>query len=216
VLELLVIAQLKLVNVTWYYGLLALVGFALLAAASLTALWRSQRRLTAGLLSAGTLLYYGVFLFGYYTFMYGDRPRWDEAAAYLERTAGVRCGAANNPPVYSTAPGVVAFYLGADPRYPETYRFVQRVTKEPPPNPGPGVTWYVVYARQITPPYEPWFAAHCRLLAKFEAATGPADRSVLIYQCNAAQPAAPVAAPNCGGPAKTSACGGAVLTAERK
>src|SRR5262249_54002343 len=125
-----------------------------------------------------SLLYYGVFLGGYYTVMHGDRPRWEEAAQFLRQEVGVRAGEQVNPPVYASVPGVVAFYLGADPRHPETYKVVQPV----PEQPAAGEGWYVVEAKLVTPAYQTWFDTHCILRTRFEAKTGTIDRSVLVYQ----------------------------------
>jgi predicted membrane-bound mannosyltransferase len=183
VLELLVIAQLNTVNVTWYYALVAMVPFALLAAASLTSLWERGRRAAAGTLGAGSLVYYVALLVGYFTAMHGDRPRWEEAAAYLRQTAGVRVGSGQNPKVFASVPGVVAYYLGADPRRPESYRLVEPVPRHPSDRAGAGERWYVMEAKLITPEYRAWFAEHCTLRAQFETFTGPINRSVLVYHC---------------------------------
>jgi hypothetical protein len=182
VLELLVIAQLNVVNVTWYYALIALIGFALLAAAVLVALWEQQRRRTAAVLTSLTLLYYSSFLAGYYTSWHGDRPRWDEAAYYVRQATRVEPGAGDNPEVFASVPGVVAFYLGADPREPETYRIVQLIPERPKMSASTQGAWYVVEAKLVSPEYRTWFATNCELKARFESMTGPIDRSVLVYQ----------------------------------
>jgi predicted membrane-bound mannosyltransferase len=184
VLELLVIAWLGLVNVTWYYALVAMVGFALLAGAGLAGLWDRGHRPAAVLLGAGAGAYALAFLGAYHLAWYGDRPRWAEAARFLRETAGVAPGAANNPPVYAGVPGVVAFYLGADPRRPETYDVVKDVPPRPPPPPA-GVGWYIVEAKVVSPEYQEWFATHCTLRGRFEAKTGPIDRSVHVYEYTA-------------------------------
>jgi hypothetical protein len=182
VLELLVIAQLNIVNVTWYYALVALIGFALLAGAVLTGLWQRGRRAAAAVLGGASVAYYVVFLGGYYLLWHGDRPRWDEAARYLAESADVRPGGANNPSVYATVPGVVAFYLGADPRRPETYRVVNDLPLHPGTPPEDRGVWYVVEAKVVSPEYRTWFAERCALRARFESLAGPIDRSVLVYQ----------------------------------
>jgi predicted membrane-bound mannosyltransferase len=182
VLELLVIARMNVVNVTWYYGLVAMVGFALLAGAGLVGLWQRGRRRLAGALAGAALLYYTAFLGGYHLRWHGDRPRWEEAARYLRSEAGVRPGAERNPEVLASVPGVVAFYLGADPRRPETYQVVKAVPPRPAPPDAGGRRWYVVEAKLVSPEYQDWFARSCTLRARFESRTGPVDRSVLVYQ----------------------------------
>jgi Dolichyl-phosphate-mannose-protein mannosyltransferase len=177
-LELLVIAQLNLVNVTWYYALIAMIGFALLAAASLVGLWQSGRRNGAAVLAAASVLYYCGFLLAYQTVMHGDRPRWDEAAQFLKAEVGIHAGAGQHSPVYASVPGVVAFYLGADPSRPETYAIVQPMPEEP--NGGEG--WYVVEAKLVSSQFREWFETQCALRARFDCKAGPVDRSVLVYQ----------------------------------
>jgi hypothetical protein len=179
VLELLVIAQLDVINVTWYYAFVAMIGFALLAASSLMGLWQRGHRATAGLLGGASLLYYGVFLGGYFTIMHGDRPRWEEAAQYLKQQAGIQAGGKTNPPVYASVPGVVAFYLGAEPWGEQECDVVRPVP--PRPAAAPGEAWYVVEAKLVTPEYQSWFDSHCVLRAWFDARTGTVDRSVLVY-----------------------------------
>jgi hypothetical protein len=187
ILELLVIAQMNVINVTWYYAFFALVGCALLAGAALVGLWDRGWRIAATVLGGMSLLYYATFLGAYYTTWHGDRPRWDEAAHYVREQANVEPGRDNNPEVFASVPGVVAFYLGADPRQPETYKVVQMV----PPHPAdidtltPGERWYVVEAKLISPEYRDWFVENCELEARFVSLTGPIDRSVLVYRYKA-------------------------------
>jgi hypothetical protein len=185
VLELLVIAQLNVVNVTWYYAFIALVGFALLAGTVLIGLWERGRRPAVAVLGSVSLLYYATFLVCYFTSCHGDRPRWEEAAHYLQQTAVIEPGKASTTKVFASVPGVVAFYLGADPRRPETYELVQMV----PPQPmearrGQEEEWYVVEAKLISPEYSAWFAENCELKVRFDSRTGPIDRSVLVYRTN--------------------------------
>jgi hypothetical protein len=181
-LELLVIARMNVVNVTWYYALIALVGFTLLAAAALVGLWEREWRRTAASLAGLSLLYYAAFLGGYYTTWHGDRPRWEEAARYLRQAADVEPAGDRNPEVFASVPGVVAFYLGADPRKPETYRVVQQVPEHPKATASPYGAWYVVEAKVVSREYTVWFAENCVLEARFKSKTGPIDRSVLVYR----------------------------------
>jgi predicted membrane-bound mannosyltransferase len=191
VLELLVIARMDVINVTWYYALFAVVGFALLAGAVLVGIWERGRQRTAALLSAAALLYYLAFLGGYYTTWHGDRPRWAEAAVYLRQTGTVEPGRQTNPPVFASVPGVVAYYLGADPRQPQTYRVAQSVPARPGETGGPAGCWYVVEAKLVSPAYQAWFEKTCHLEARFESRTGPIDRSVLVYRCKGKPDGAP-------------------------
>jgi hypothetical protein len=182
VLELLVIAQMNIVNVTWYYAFIALIGFALLAGAVLVGLWERDRQGAAAILFGMALLYYTAFLGGYYTSWHGDRPRWEEAATYLRQKIRIAPGREDNPDVFATVPGVMAFYLGADPRQPETYRITQAVPLQPGETGGAAGCWYVVEAKLVTPAYNAWFNENCELEARFESRTGPIDRSVLVYR----------------------------------
>lgn len=182
VLELLVIAQMNVVNVTWYYAFIALIAFALLAGGVLVGLWERDHRGAAAILFGMSLLYYTAFLGGYYTSWHGDRPRWEEAAAYLRQKVQIEPGQQNNPEVFATVPGVMAFYLGADPRQPETYRITQGMPLQPEEMGSAVGSWYVVEAKLVTLEYKTWFNENCELEARFESRTGPIDRSVLVYR----------------------------------
>jgi hypothetical protein len=182
VLELLVIAQLNVVNVTWYYAFIALVGFALLAGTVLDGLWERGRRGTAAILGGASLVFYAAFLGFYFTSWHGDRPRWDEAAQYLQQATGIKPGERDGTEVFASVPGVVAFYVGADPSRPETYKVVQSVPSQPIEPQGRVGTWYVVEAKLISPEYKTWFTENCELKARFDSKTGPIDRTVLVYR----------------------------------
>jgi hypothetical protein len=184
VLELLVIAQLNVVNVAWYYAFVALVGFALLAGEVLIGLWERGRRPAVAVLGSASLLYYATFLACYFTSWHGDRPRWEEAAYYLQQAAGIEPGKPSTTKVFASVPGVVAFYLGADPRRPETYELVQMVPLQPMARQGQEEEWYVVEAKLISPAYGAWFAENCELKVRFDSRTGPIDRTVLVYRAN--------------------------------
>jgi 4-amino-4-deoxy-L-arabinose transferase-like glycosyltransferase len=80
VLELIVIAALDVINVTWYYGFIAIVGFAVIAADWIVRLHSEARRGAAFALTGGLLAYSLAMLVMYQTIAYGDRPRWREAA----------------------------------------------------------------------------------------------------------------------------------------
>jgi 4-amino-4-deoxy-L-arabinose transferase-like glycosyltransferase len=191
VLELLVIARLNVVNVAWYYAFIAMVPLALLAGATLVGAWQRGLRWLAAGLGVAALAYSVVFLGAYHIFWHGDRPRWAEAANYLRQAAQIRVGESGNPEVFATVPGVVAFYLGADPRKPDTYAVVKMA---PQNHADTGEdSWHVVETKVLTPEYRGWLENHCTLQARFEAKTGPIDRSVLVYHrradsARAAQP----------------------------
>ena len=179
VLELITLAAFNFVNVTWYYGFVAMIGFALAAAASVMGVWtRGYPRIAAGLVVV-SVGYYAYFLGLYYTTAHGDRPRWEEAAQFLQREYGVRPGNPDAPPVFSNVPGPVAFYLGEHPRSYEPSRVIQRIPSNPAELPAGGV--YVVEERQLSPAYRVWFASRCERTACFEAHTGPVDRSVSVF-----------------------------------
>lgn len=184
VMELCVIAPLNVINVTWYYGFIALGGLVMLAGLGLVALYEQWSRGTAWALGAVTVAYYGAFLFGYYTTMHGDRPRWAEAAAYLRETARIDATSQDNPAIFATVPGVVAFYLGVNPAETMGHPLVQPLPEQPPPEGDARQRWYVVEAKVVPPVYRAWFEAQCELKAQFKARTGPQDRSVLVYSCS--------------------------------
>lgn len=171
-----------------------MAGLAVLAAASLTSLWnRGFRRAAAGL-AVATFGYYGCFLGMYYTVAHGDRPRWADAARFVRDEYGIRPDAGpGTPQLYANVPGPVAFHLGTHPSTFEPARVVRSLPKNPVDLPGGGV--YVVEPRGLSPEYRDWFAERCELKARFEAQTGPADRSVCVYQ-DRTPPPTPPAGPN--------------------
>jgi hypothetical protein len=180
--ELAVLAEFRLMGVSWNYAFLSLFGFCGLAATCLVSLYQRQRRLASALLGSATLVYYAVFLAAYYTTMHGDRPRWQDAAAFLRQEANVTA-TSQTPPVFATLPGVVAYYLGVDPAQIMEHPRVQRLPPHPAPSDLGIEQWYVVEAHVVSGEYASWFAAHCTLEKRFAAQTGPMDRSVLVYHC---------------------------------
>lgn len=181
VLELLVISWMNIVNVTWYYAFISLIGFTLLAGAVLEDLRQCGRPRLAAALGGTSVAYYLLFLGAYHLMWHGDRPRWQEAAEFLNNTTDIRPGMAAPPDIHASVPGVVEFYLG-DPSHPEGHRLVSAVSPHPEAPTNPRGCWYIVEAKLISPEYESWFAAHCVLRARFESLTGPIDRSVLVYE----------------------------------
>ena len=181
VLELTVIAQLDLALIAWYYIFFALPAFAVLAASTLVALV-DKGRAAAATVGGVALLYSAVFLVGYFTQMHGDRPRWREAALQLSELADLTPTAASRAKVYASVPGVVAYYLGVAPGETMGHPLVTPVPRQPPADAPTVDQWYVVEAGSITPQYAAWFAAQCEQRGRFEAHSGPRDRSVLLYQ----------------------------------
>jgi hypothetical protein len=193
VVELAVIAQLNVTNVTWYYGFICMVGFAGLAAVCLVSLCERHRRL-ATFLGLVTVLYYSGFLVAYYTTMHGDRPRWQDAVAFLRQQANVS-PTNTTPEVFAGVPGVVAFYLGVDPAQTMGHPRVQELPEHPPEHGATAERWYIVEARLLTSEYTSWFAERCTLESRFEARTGSVDRSLLVYRCGPRSPGSASQAP---------------------
>ncbi len=185
VAELLVIARLNVINVTWYYALFSLSGFAVLASFTLVGLYERGYRRSAVLVGGGAGAFCALLLAGYYTTMYGDRPRWEEAAHYLRQTAAVDARGANNPEVFASVPGVVAYYLGVDPGQTKTDPLVRMVPDSPPDRAPARDQWYVVEADHVAPGYQAWLDSRCAVKASFEARTGPRDRTVRVYHYRA-------------------------------
>jgi hypothetical protein len=181
VLELLVIAQMNTVNVTWYYALVALSGCAVLASLTLIGLYERGFRRSVFLAGLGCAAYCVFLLAGYYTTMFGDRPRWEEATLYLRQTGDIHVGASHNPEIFASVPGVVAFYLGVDPGETKTDPLVQMVPMSLPSAAPLHEQWYVVETGHISFEYQSWLDSRCRIMATFVARTGPRDRTVRVY-----------------------------------
>jgi hypothetical protein len=178
VLELIVIAVLNLTIVTWYYAFFALLGFAGLAALAVTSLADRGRRAAAGGLLALAVLASVPLVAAYHLVLFGDRPRWREAAEFVRAAAPFDPAAATNPPVYANVPGVVAFYLGVPPGETMGHPFVRELV---PFEKGPPAGWYVVEDRVLRPEYRQWLAARCEQKARFECKLGPIDRTLTVY-----------------------------------
>jgi hypothetical protein len=188
VLELIVIAGLHLSNVTWYYGFVAMGGFTVAAAVSLVSLYQRGYRWSARLGGAAVLVYAVPLLVGYYTSMYGDRPRWKDACNYLRQEENVSAGSGEKARVFATVPGVVAFYLGVPPGETMNNPFVREAPERPPSPPCEFDQWYVVESGHMTPAFESWLHNSCTVRATFPARTGPRDRSIHVYHCPARLP----------------------------
>jgi hypothetical protein len=169
------------VSVTWYYGFVSFIGFSVLSAHCLITMFETGNQTLARILSTGTLLYYLVFLVGYYTTMHGDRPRWRDASQFILTKASFEMQPENKANIFATVPGVVAYYLGVEPAKTMGHPLVRRIPKIPPETAVENEQWYIVKAHQISPQWGHWFARNCTLEAKFEAMSGPRDRALLIY-----------------------------------
>ena len=179
ILELVVIAQLNLMHVAWYYvfiSLLGCVGLSLTWSPSLS----QHRRLRV--LGSAVVLYYAVFLVGYYTRMHGDRLRWQEAVAFLAQEANVTAEQ-ETPAIFATVPGIIVYYLGAIPHKPWGIPGYKACPDRPPYRTHTSNSGTLLEAGVVSKEYAAWFAAHCTLAKRFEAQTGPVDRSVLVYRC---------------------------------
>jgi hypothetical protein len=187
VLELLVIAQLNVINVAWYYALVALSGFAVLASFSLVGLYERGYWRSASLAGSAVGTFSAMLLVGYYTNMSGDRPRWEEATNSLRQRAAIQMGAGNNSELFASVPGVVAFYLGVNPGETKGNPLVQMVPTDPPTHGPVKDQWYIVEVDHISPKYQAWLESHCVLTAAFEAHTGPRDRTVCVYHYQASR-----------------------------
>jgi hypothetical protein len=180
-MELVVIGQLGLAIVAWYYAFFALPALAVLAALTLVSLHRQSYRVTAAVLGGAALAYATVFLTGYFTWMHGDRPRWQEAARLLRQTADIRAEAPDEQEIYATVPGVVAHYLGVAPEANMGHPLVKPLPARPPETATHRDRWFVVEVAVLPQEYARWLAEHCQLKGLFEARTGPKDRSILVY-----------------------------------
>jgi hypothetical protein len=191
ILELAVIARLELANVTWFYGLFALAGLVTLAAATIVSLHERGYTKSAMVSAAAVGVYSILLLVGYYGGMHGDRPRWQEAARFLSGQADVAVGSENNPDIFATVPGVVAFYLGVAPEETMDQSLVKRVPLLPPLRRPTVDQWYVVEGAHASPEYQTWLEKHCTLEATFEAHTGPKDRTIRVYRYPGEPPGLP-------------------------
>ena len=182
VLELLVIAKLGLVKVvTWYYGLVAIIGFCFLSGIGLAELLESKYRKIAVGLTILTFGFYTIFLVGYFGPMHGDRPRWKDGAQYIISALGPDAVSRKNIKIYAHVTGVMEFYLGVPPNQTMHDNTVFPLPVKPPQLNDGIDRWFVVKATHITKTYSDWFENNCELKAKFKARTGPRDRSVLVF-----------------------------------
>jgi hypothetical protein len=180
VLELLTLTALNMVNVAWYYGFISVVGFGMLAAATLESLWTQGKTRIASLLVVLSFSYSLGLVGLYVTSAHGDRPRWEDAANWIHAKTGANYGKPDNPPLFSNVPGPVGFYLGTPPSQPERDRFVQALPRNR--DLVPCGSWFIVEPKSLPPADRAWLTKNCYLRVTFESYMGPVDRSVAIYE----------------------------------
>jgi len=128
-------------------------------------------------------------LFEYFTYQYGDRPRWEEASEYVASVInpGDVIGS-------DTAP-VVEYYLGSRTfklRKPEKVvsfgEFYRHPTNEKLPN-HEHSAWLLLRSDRINAHSQSagqkkmWLESHCGIMRIFEAWTSAKNRSVVVYRC---------------------------------
>lgn len=178
-LELLTLASLNFVNVTWYYAFASPAVLAVLAGSSIVSLWdRGQPWTAAGCLVL-TCAYSTAFLGLYYTTAHGDRPRWGEAADFARIEFSLSPSNPDAPPAYSNVPGPLTFHLGEPPGKCEDERIILPLPDDLdtcPPN-----SVFIVEVRSLRRAALTWLEGHCDMVAEFAARTGPADRTIRVY-----------------------------------
>jgi hypothetical protein len=170
--------MLDTINVTYYYGLIAFAGLAVLAGygAQTMLTWRPALRQAA---TAAVVVYYLMVLVAYYGPSYGDRPRWRDAAGYIAAHRG-----AHPEPIYATVPGVVAFYLGVPPDQTMGHPQVKGWPAVLPE--ADAAAWFVAERRVLTPADREQLASTCREAAQFASTMLVRDRTVVVYRCGPA------------------------------
>ena len=175
---LLTLAALNLINVTYYYGLIALVGIAVLAGYGVEALRTARSRYRLAAMSAA-LLYYLIVLGAYFGPAYGDRPRWREAAGHIAHARHTR---ADDGAIYAQVPGVIAFYLGVPPSQTMGHPLVNAWTVPSlPRDDQPG--WFIAEERLVTGREQASLGLGCAVSARFPSRMLMRDRTVIVYRC---------------------------------
>lgn len=180
--------HIDLTVVTWYYAFISLVGFCILASLALKSLFKKGYKILSIILGSATVLYYLIFLALYFTTMHGGRERWQEATSYVKEVAQIDIASDQNPEIYATAPGVVAFYLGIDPAETMGHPIVKRANFSPPPVDPKADRWFLIKPNYIDADYAAYFNKFGVLKRRFDSSIGPLDQwSLLIYHCPAAK-----------------------------
>jgi 4-amino-4-deoxy-L-arabinose transferase-like glycosyltransferase len=177
--EAVALTLIKSINVTYYYGLVALPGVAVLAGFGMEWIASRGRRGVIAVLLACAAFYVPV-LAAYYGPAYGDRPRWREAAALVARAQ------ARNPdlPVFAQVPGVIAFYMGVPPDQTMGHPSVTGWRPQTDVLEQQGI--YVFEDRLLTGASREQFQPACALLGRVESRMLVRDRSVVVYVCSGA------------------------------
>lgn len=188
ILELVVITimnkQMDLTVANWYYALISLVGFSILASCFIRSVFHKGYKILSITLGSATAIYYLIFLVLYFTTMHGGRERWIEATQYLKEVADVDIHSIHNPGIYATAPGVVTYYLGIDPAETMGHPIVKRANFSPPPLHPNTDRWFLIKPNYINAEYEAYFKQYGVLKKRFDSKIGPFDQwSLLIYHC---------------------------------
>ena len=175
--ELVALTYLKSINVTYYYGLVALAGVAVLAGFAVEWVASWGRRALAALVLV-CLVFYVPVLAAYYGPAYGDRPRWREATALVSKARS------SDPdlPVFAQVPGVIAFYLGVPSDQTMGHA---SVTGWRPETGGPGHPGLYVFEERLAGPSREQFEQLCTLLGRIDSRMLARDRSVVVYACGA-------------------------------
>jgi hypothetical protein len=185
ILELLVVHALGLVYALWYQAFIGLAGVSTLAAVTLHSLRQRGYTVLYRVAVFAVLATSLPLLFSYYTTMHGDRPRLKEAAQFVQATIRDGGGTQAPPLLYSSAPGVVAFYLGVDPSVTMTQtavRGLEGILSAAPERDA----WFIVEYDAAPVAVRDWLVAQCPAAATFEAHSGPRDRSVFVHRCSPA------------------------------
>jgi hypothetical protein len=169
---------LKSINVTYYYGLVALVGASVLAGHGID--WvatRGRATITAVVLACAA--FYVPVLAAYYGAAYGDRPRWRDAGPLIVQAQSSDPGL----PVFAQVPGVIAFYLGVPPDQTMGH---PSVTGWPPEGGVLGQRGlYVFEDRLLTGAPRQQLEQACTLLGRVDSRMLVRDRAVVVYLCGA-------------------------------
>ncbi len=179
-------------NVSALYAFAVLPGVCALAAHAATGLARAPLGgpLAGALVALVVLGHQAGETLLYHTHRHGNRPRWREAAAYLQQQ-GVPPAA-----IASTGAPALAYYLDYAPT---ELRAPQPITWLGPPESvdrvirAPGRQWLVVKADRLalTDPdgrLRAWLADHAVIVAEYPAWTNVKDRTIRIYRSDPAAP----------------------------
>lgn len=164
------------INVTYYYGLVALPGLAVLAGDGVEWVVKWGRR-SAIAVALACVAFYVPVLAAYYGPAYGDRPRWRDAAALVRQAQSID----PNLPVFAQVPGVIAFYLGVPPDETMGHPSVAGWRPQSDARGERGI--YVFEDRLLSGASREQFEKSCTLLGRVDSRMLVRDRSVAVYVC---------------------------------